>query len=306
MNQISVLKKGDTVVLVTPAKAIDVKYIDLAKALFESWGLRVDIGENSTGKYHYFSGSDEQRLADLQWALDHTTAKAIITARGGYGSVRIAPKVNFSKFKNNPKWFVGFSDITVFHNLLHGQLGFPSIHALAPLYLDKLQETDQSIITLRNALFGVFLEYSLSVHALNRKGESRGELVGGNLAVFSSLIGTSLDIDTTGKILFLEEVSEYAYKLDRMIRTLHLAGKLEGLVGLVIGGLTDIKSCEETFGIPAEQIILDVVTEYDYPVLFDFPAGHQLDNRALVLGCEYEMIVSETESSLKQVAHGQA
>ena len=306
MNQIPVLKKGDTIVLVTPAKAIESKYIYLAKALFESWGLLVEIGKYAAGRNNYFSGTDEERLADFQWALDHSKAKAIVTNRGGYGSVRIAPRADFTKFKDNPKWVVGFSDVTVFHNQMHQQFGFPSVHAMAPLYLDKLNEQSPSIISLKKALFGENLEYLISSTAFNRLGEAEGELVGGNLAIVSSLVGTSLDIDTQGKILFLEEISEYAYKLDRMMRTLDLSGKLRGLVGLVIGGLTDIKSSEETFGISSEQIILDVVKDYDFPVLFNFPAGHQLDNRALVLGERHQLLVSSNECSLKKLSHGRA
>lgn len=304
MNPIPVLQKGDTVVIITPAKAIDSKYVDLAKTLFESWGLVVEVGSHVNGTHHYFSGTDQERLTDLQWALDHPKAKAIITSRGGYGSVRIAPKADFSKFRENPKWMVGFSDITVFHNQMHGQLAFRSIHALAPLYLDQLEKDDLSITTLKNALFGEVLEYAISNSSWNRSGQSEGVLVGGNLAILSSLVGTSLDIDTHGKILFIEEISEYAYKLDRMMRTLDLGGKLHELAGLVVGGLTDIKSSEETFGISAEQIIRDVVKDYDFPVLFNFPAGHQLDNRALVLGEKHGLVVNSDGCTLKQLTHG--
>ncbi len=306
MNKIEALKQGDTVVIISPAKAIDHKYIQLVVQLFESWGLKVLVGKNAFGVHGYFSGTDRQRLQDLQWALDHKEAKAIITTRGGYGSVRIVDDANYTMFRNYPKWMVGFSDITVFHNLFHSKLKFPTIHAIAPLYLDRLAHSSEPLKTLRKALFGEELVYEVPKNPNNKWGNANGEVVGGNLAILCSLVGTSIDIDMDGKILFIEEVSEYAYQLDRMLQGLKLAGKLKGLKGLVVGGLTDIKMCEETFGVSPEELIMQVVSEFNYPVLFDFPAGHQLDNRALVLGCVYELKVTGLGASLKQIRNGTA
>ena len=306
MRKINPLKKGDTILIISPAKAIEREFIDLATSLFEGWGLKVEVGKNALGAYNYFSGTDESRATDLQWALNHPLAKAIISARGGYGSVRIVDEVDYTKFINKPKWFVGFSDITVFHNKLHGEFSLPSIHAVAPLYFDRLNENDETIITLKKALFGEIASTSIDVHKHNRRGQADGLLVGGNLAIVSSLIGTSLDIVTDNKILFIEDVSEYAYRFDRMLWSLKKSGKLDNLAGLIIGGLTDMKLGNETFGCSVEELVQDVICEFDYPVMFDFPAGHQLDNRALILGVKYRMEVGYDKSTLIQLSDGEA
>lgn len=306
MKSIKPLQQGDTILLISPAKAIPLNLVEMAVKEFESWGLTVEVGPNTSGQHHYFSGTDLNRANDLQWALDHPTAKAIISARGGYGSIRIVDEVNFDTFILKPKWFVGFSDITVFHNKLHGTYNLPSIHAVAPLYFDKLSATDEAMVTLKKALFDDVMSTTIESHKCNRVGKCSGLLVGGNLAIVASLIGTSIDIDTSGKILFLEEVSEYAYRFDRMLWSLKKSGKLENLQGLVLGGLTDMKACQETFGCSIEELIQDVTREYDFPVMFNYPAGHQLDNRALIFGKEYILEVSEKEATLKLQDHGQA
>lgn len=306
IHAIPYLNKGDTVLIITPAKAIDEKYIHLATDLFTSWGLNVEVGKNALGTNHYFSGTDQERAEDLQWALNHPAAKAIICSRGGYGSIRIVDEVDYSLFIKNPKWLIGFSDVTVFHNKLHGELNFPSIHAFAPLFLDDLSEDSDTVMTLKNALFGNPVEINATSSTGNKLGEAHGVLVGGNLAILESLIGTNLDIDTQGKILFIEEVSEYAYKFDRMLWSLKKAGKLDGLIGLVVGGLTDMKSSNETFGKSIEELVLDITKDYSFPIAFNFPAGHQLDNQALVFGYDYYLIVSSTGSLLKLIGNGAA
>jgi muramoyltetrapeptide carboxypeptidase len=304
MKEITPLMKGDTLVIISPAKAIPKRFIELAVGVFESWGLKVEVGQNALGEHHYFSGKDEERISDLQWALNHSTAKAIVTSRGGYGSIRIVDEVDYSFFMKNPKWMVGFSDVSIFHNKWHGSLGFPSIHAVAPLYFDQLGLESEPLETLRKALFAEALNTRVGHHVCNRLGEAKGLLVGGNLAILESLIGTSLDITIKGKILFLEEVSEYAYKFDRMLWSLEKSGKFEGLAGLVVGGLTDMKSSNETFGCSIEELVQEVVKGYDFPVMFNYPAGHQLDNRALVLGGQYSMRVESFGASLNRVIDG--
>lgn len=306
MKAITPLKKGDTVLIITPAKAIPADVLKIAIAEYESWGLKVEVGANALGAHHYFSGKDVERANDLQWALDHPTGRAIISARGGYGSVRVVDEVDYSRFLECPKWFVGFSDITVFHNKFHGTFNLQSMHAVAPVYFDRLKSSDETITSLRKALFGEPISTTVDYYKCNRIGNATGVLVGGNLAIMASLIGTSLDIDTAGKILFLEDVSEFAYRFDRMMWSLKKSGKLENLAGLVIGSLTDMKLCDETFGCTVEELVRDVVLEYDFPVMFNYPAGHQLDNRAFILGAEYTMSVDAEKSVLNQITDGRA
>jgi muramoyltetrapeptide carboxypeptidase len=300
-NNINPLKSGDTVLIITPAKAVEKKDVDNAVVLFESWGLKVEIGQFALGKSSYFSGTDKERSSDLQWALDHSYAKAIVCARGGYGTIRIVHEVDYTKFITNPKWIVGFSDVTVLHNKVHRDLLFPSIHAVAPLYFDQLNPFSETLTTLRGALMGD--EYSIEVESVscNRLGIAKGLLIGGNLAILESLIGTNLDIDTTDKILFLEEVSEYAYKLDRMLWSMKYAGKFDNISALVIGGMTDITNSEDTFGCAVEDLILNVLEDSNYPVVFDFPAGHQLDNRAMKFGTNYQLNVGSEYTSLEMI-----
>jgi muramoyltetrapeptide carboxypeptidase len=306
MIELKPLVKGDTILIISPAKAIDKSLIDLAISIFESWGLKVEVGANALGKHHYFSGTDVERSADLQWALNHPYAKAIVNARGGYGAIRIVDEVDYSEFRINPKWITGFSDVTVFHNKLHGTFNLPSIHAVAPLYFDRLKKDDEPLETMRKALFGEQLSTRLATHKCNRVGAAEGILVGGNLAIMASLIGTSIDIDTDGKILFIEDVSEYAYRFDRMMWSLKKSGKLKNLAGLVIGGLTDMKLCNETFGSTVEELVQDVVKSFDFPVMYGYPSGHLLDNRAIVLGTEYTMNVTNEGAELIQVKNGGA
>lgn len=304
IQRISPLVKGDTVLIITPAKSIDATYIDMAIALLKSWGLEVEVGARALGQYHYFSGTDEERASDLQWALNHTHAKAIICARGGYGTIRIVDEVDYTYFQENPKWLVGFSDVTILHNKLHAELNLPSIHGLAPLYLDKLENDSETLMTLKAALFGEKLHILFDAFGINRLGTCSGQIVGGNLAILESLIGTNLDINTKGKILFIEDVSEYAYKIDRMLWSLKKSGKLSDLAGLVIGGFTDMKQSETVFGCSIEELILESVSEYGFPVAFNFPGGHQLDNRSIILGYTYNLSVSNSGSELNLIQNG--
>ncbi len=295
MKQPPYLKKGDTIAIVATARKIaDRSQLDLALQTFERWGLKVRLGKSIGLEDHQFSGTDAERAADLQWALDDPTIKGIICARGGYGTVRIIDRINFKKFKRQPKWIAGFSDITVLHSACLEQ-GIQSIHST--MCTSMPTNTEAAISSLKNALFGESLTYSAPPHPLNRLGEAEGCLVGGNLSLIYSQLGSATDVNTKGKILLLEDLDEYLYHVDRMIMALKRAGKFAKLKGLIIGGMTDMNDNTIPFGKTANEIIAEHVAEYDFPVCYRFPAGHIHDNRALVIGGELRLRVGEKEVS---------
>ncbi len=277
----SPLKKGDKIAITCPAKKLPAPMTDAVK-LLESWGLEVVLGDTVDLSYHQFAGDDEQRARDLQRFIDDDSIKAIIAARGGYGTVRIIDKVDFSRFAANPKWLVGFSDITVLHTHLFANYGLQTIHGQMPVNIPDASA--HSLETLRKALFGENLSYQFTSHANNRSGNSSGILVGGNLSLLVAVSGSVSDLDYAGKVLFIEDVGEYLYAIDRMIRCLDRAGKLKDLKGLIVGGFTEVKDNDIPFGQSVAEIIMEVVKEYDYPVCFDFPAGHIPDNCSLAFG----------------------
>jgi muramoyltetrapeptide carboxypeptidase len=285
------LKKGDKIAIVAPAGKIAKEKVFSAKKVLESYGLEVMIGTNVFNPNYQYSASDEKRLSDIQQALDDDSVKAILFARGGYGSNRIIDKINFSHFKKNPKWLVGFSDITVFHSHIHTQFQVETLHAsmTAGILSDEKDEATQSLM---KALFDEKLEYRFPSNPLSRPGKASGLMVGGNIAILCSLIGTASDLHTDGKVLFIEEIGEHLYKIDRMMWQLKRSGKLDKLAGLVVGGMTDIPDDKAHFGKNTTEIIHEITAEYNYPVCFDFPAGHQKDNRALVFGREISMKIS--------------
>lgn len=283
------LKKGDKIAILATARKISKEEIEPAIVILKSWGLEVVLGKNLFKADHQYSGTDEQRAADLQLMLDDTSIKAIISARGGYGTIRIIDKINFSKFKKHPKWIIGYSDITVLHSHMH-TIGIDTIHATMPINFTKNKEATE---TLCKALFGEKISYEIKAHPLNRKGEANAELVGGNLSLLYALTGSVSDIDTKGKILFIEDLDEYLYHIDRMMINLKRSGKLKHLKGLIVGGMTDMKDNAIPFGKTAEEIILDAVKEYKYPVCFNFPAGHVDRNLALVLGRKVDLRVGK-------------
>ena len=274
------LRKGDKIGIAAPARRILREELQDALALFEREGFPVVFAEHLFGAEHQFSGSDAQRAAGLQGLLDDPSVKAVISARGGYGTLRIIDRLDFTAFRRNPKWIIGYSDITVLHSHIHN-FGIETLHATMPINFSKNAEATG---TLLKALKGEALQYDVAAHALNRPGIAEAEVVGGNLSLLYALAGSSSDISTKGRILFLEDLDEYLYHVDRMMLNLKRSGKLEQLAGLVIGGMTEMKDNAVPFGKTAEAIIADAVKEYDFPVCFNFPAGHVDRNLALVLG----------------------
>ena len=287
---------GDKIAIVAPAGKVVNDKISPAIQTLESWGLKVITGEHLHGAYHQFSATDEERTADFQKMLDDESVRAILCARGGYGSNRIIDHLDFSNFVKSPKWIIGFSDITVFHSHIHSNFQIETIHGVMTAGFQNSLQTNPAIDSFRKVLFGKELNYELQACSIHRKGNAEGMLTGGNLAILCSLIGTASDIQTTGKILFIEEVGEYLYRLDRMMWQLKRAGKLNNLAGLVVGGLTEMKDSETPFGKTAHEIISDCVKEYDYPVCFDFSAGHQDDNRAMIFGRKVHLEINKMVS----------
>lgn len=284
------LKKGDKIGIVACARKISKEELQPAIDIFQNWGLEVVLGKNIFNADNQFSGTDEERAADLQNMLNDTSIKAVISARGGYGTVRIIDKLDFSTFKKHPKWIIGYSDITVLHSHIHN-MGIQTLHATMPINFKVNEEATE---TLRKALFGEEIHYSFESHALNKNGKAEGILVGGNLSLLYALCGSNSDIDTKRKILFIEDLDEYLYHIDRMMMNLKRSGKLSELAGLIVGGMSDMKDNAIPFGKTAEAIILDAVKEYKYPVCFHFPCGHIDRNLAIILGRKVELEVALT------------
>lgn len=275
------LKPGDKVAITCPAKKLPKPMTD-AVALLESWGLEVVLGETVNASFHQFAGDDDLRARDMQRFLDDDSIKAIFAARGGYGTIRIIDELDFTHFAANPKWIIGFSDITVLHSHIWANYGLQTIHGQMPITIPDASAT--SLKTLKNALFGETFDYDFKSRSANRPGETEGILAGGNLSLLIAMLGSVSDYSYDDHILFIEDVGEYLYSTDRMLRALKRAGKLSKLAGLIVGGFTEVKDNDIPFGQSIEQIVMEVVKEYDYPVCFDFPAGHIPDNRALILG----------------------
>jgi muramoyltetrapeptide carboxypeptidase len=289
-SKIPFLKKGDKIAITCPAKKLP-KPMDDAIALLQSWGLEVVLGDTVGASYHQFAGDDDLRACDLQRFINDDSVKAIIAARGGYGTIRIIDHVDFSRFSAHPKWLIGFSDITVLHAHLFANFQAQTIHGQMPVNIPDASV--HSLETLKKALFGQEITYNFSSHALNRSGEATGILTGGNLSLLVAVLGSASDYDYDGKILFIEDVGEYLYSIDRMVRTLDRAGKLKNLAGLMVGGFTEVKDNDIPFGQTVPEIIMEVVKSYDYPVCFDFPAGHIPDNQSLIFGKTLNLSVNE-------------
>jgi len=286
------IRSGDTVIILAPARKVTVEEMTPAVRLFESWGLKVRLGKTIGLSDHQYGGTDAERLDDFQRAVSDPDIRAIICARGGYGTVRIADDIDWTGLLRHPKWIAGFSDITYLHVHLNQTLGVQTLHSSVPTLFPK--NTPEAIDSIRRHLFGEELIYELTPHPLNRNGEAKGVLIGGNLSILYSITGTRSGFNTDGKILFIEDIDEKLYHIDRMMINLKRSGKLQGLAGLIIGGLTDMSDNAVPFGKTAEEIIMEHVDGFDYPVCFNFPAGHIADNRAVVLGKVTKMSVGDT------------
>jgi muramoyltetrapeptide carboxypeptidase len=291
------LKQGDSIAIVAPARKLDKENVVAAVALLESWGLQVMLGTNLfTDDHSYFSASDEKRITDFQKMIDNESIQAIFCARGGYGSTRIVDRLNFEALQKKPKWIVGFSDITAIHLQL-SNIGVQSIHGNMPVLFNK-PEAAQDCESLRQLLFGNPFMISGAIDKSNRKGTANGELIGGNLSLLVDSLGTKSEVNTVGKILVIEEVSEYFYKIDRMMVQLKRAEKLSGIAGLIVGHFTDIKESTLPFAESVKEIILSHTREYNYPIAFNFPVGHEHPNLAWIHGAAATLLVDNKGSRL--------
>ena len=291
------LKEGDLIYITAPAKATDSNSVLFTKNFLEQKGFRVLLSEHCLGSHRYFSGTDAERTADMQFGIDHPEVKAILCARGGYGCVRIVDEINWANMLREPKWIIGFSDITILLSHAFGKLNTQSIHAQMPYTFDT--STTEALESLRKILFGEQVEYTYKSEFNNRIGNAEGILIGGNLSLLVAVEGSKSEMDYSDKILFLEDVGEHEYSIDRMIRLLKRAGKLANLKGLIIGAFNEISEEKIPFGQTPEEIIWDLVKEYDYPVCFNFPTGHIDDNRAMVLGKNVHLTVDTNKVDFK-------
>jgi muramoyltetrapeptide carboxypeptidase len=294
------LKEGDEIAIISPSFHIESQHITVAAEILKSWGLRVRIGRNAFNRQGAFAGSDSERLFDLQEVTDDPAVRAVLCSRGGYGLSRIIDRADFSALKRSPKWFAGFSDITVLHLWLNKICGIMSLHSDMPLNFRDQDLSSAALDSLRSALFGNPDPCRWNGFFF-RAREVTGELIGGNLSLICSLMGTRAEPETRGKILFIEEVGEYFYHVDRMLTSLKLAGKLEGLSALLVGGMAGLKDGSMPWGMTIEETICDIVGDYDYPVFFSFPAGHIADNRTFILGREARIEADGTSAVISYI-----
>lgn len=288
------LQAGDTIGIVAPARKVSEEEMAPAIKFLEDAGLQVSLGNHIFSSDNQFGGTDKERATDFQSMLDAPEVKAILCARGGYGSVRIIDRLDFSTFMRQPKWVCGFSDITVFHSHIHTHCHIATLHSTLAFNIAK--NTAAANGTLLEALFGKKITHVCPSHPLNRTGNTTGEIVGGNLSMLYSLLGSPSDINTDGKILFIEDLDEYLYHIDRMMMNLKRNGKLAHLAGLIVGALSDMHDNTIPFGKTAEEIVAEHCAEYDYPVCFGLPAGHINDNRAIIFGQQVTLDVNDANS----------
>jgi muramoyltetrapeptide carboxypeptidase len=293
------LKKGDTIGITCPAGYMAKEKAQTCIETLQQWGYHVMVGKTLGSKSdNYFSGTDEERLNELQAMLDDDSIKAILFGRGGYGVSRIIDQLNFKKFKNKPKWVIGFSDITILHCHIFSNYKIAGIHAPMAAAFNEGGAKNEYVLSLKKMLAGKKNKYTCATHIFNNQGTAVGELVGGNLSLLAHITGTPSDINTKNKILFIEDIGEYIYAVDRMFYQLKRSGKLDNLAGLVIGGFTDMKDTERPFGKSIEETIHDIVKDYAYPVCFNFPVSHGKENYALKTGGTYQLSVGKKSVQL--------
>jgi muramoyltetrapeptide carboxypeptidase len=289
------LTKGDTVGILATARKIDHEPLEPAIKLLKSWGLNVIVGKTIGLDNHQLAGADWQRATDFQEMIDNPAIKAVWCAKGGYGTVRMVDRIDFTHFKKKPKWFIGFSDATVLHSHINN-MDIATIHGIMAASVSGA--TPQAIESLHKALFGDKIAYTVPAHKYNRPGKVSGELVGGNLSVLFSIVGSRSEMDYKGKILFLEDLDEYLYHVDRMMTNLERNGYFKNVKGIVIGGFTKMRDNDIPWGHDALEIIKEITKEYNIPICFNFPAGHISDNRALVFGKEVTLEVTAAGTKL--------
>ncbi len=295
------LKKGDLIGITCSSSKMELSAAEYAAGVIESWGFRVHLGITVGTSFHNFSAPDELRLEELQDMMDHPDIKAIIFGRGGYGMICILDRIDFSRFRKHPKWLCGYSDITALHAHLQQRHKIASIHSTMCSGITKATAGNSYVGSLRDALLGKRSSYGCDAHAMNRTGKSKGALVGGNLSLLANISGSRSQINTKGKILVLEDIGEYRYNVDRMMYNLKRAGWLDDLAGLIVGSFTDERETETPFGQNEYEIIRNLVQEYDYPVAYGFPVGHQEQNFALKLGVPHELKVTDKGVSLNEL-----
>ena len=296
------LTPGDTIAIVCPAGYMPREKAKPCIDTMQQWGYTVRTGPTLGGDSgNYFSGNDEARLADFQKMLDDPDVKAILCGRGGYGLSRIIDRIDFSRFRQSPKWIIGYSDITVLHSHIEANFDIATLHApMAGAFNDGGAE-DPYVQSLRRALAGEKTDYACPSHPFNRAGQATAPLTGGNLALIAHLAGSSSAVATEGKILFLEDIGEYLYNIDRMLRQLKRSGRLDRLAGLIVGSFTDLNDTTRPFGAAVDEIILDCIKEYDYPVCFGFPVGHATANVALKTSVKYDLKIDEGRTTLTEI-----
>lgn len=294
------LKVGDTVAIVAPSGVLRNRTSEItqAKNLLESWGLNTVVGKNVFNQNYHFAGTDEERREDFQNAMDDPKISAIWCARGGYGAIRILDKLNYAQFKKYPKWIIGYSDITALHNQVDIE-GFESIHAMMCTSLQDDNETiKETISTFKDAIFGKPLNYTLAGSQNNRTGITSGQLIGGNLTILHTMLGSKTSINTSGKILFIEEIGEYEYHIDRMLQSLKRAGYFDNCKGVIVGDITKVRRNTTAWGVSVEQLIVDALSDYNFPIAFNMPAGHEKDNRAMIFGRTVQLKVDKNQSTI--------
>lgn len=298
MNQPPFLVKGDKIAIVSTARKISREEVQPAVNLFESWGLSVVFSEFLFAEDRQFAGTEEQRTKGLQQFLDDKDVQAIVCARGGYGTVQIIDQFDFTTFKKHPKWIVGYSDVTTLHTHIHANVGVQTIHGTMPINFPKNGTENESTQSLKKALFGELDSYHFDAHPLNIIGETVGELIGGNLSILYSLSGTNSAVNMNGKILFMEDLDEYIYHVDRIMMNLRKSDWLKGVNGIVVGGMSDMNDNTIPYGQTAEEIIRQRTEDLGIPVAFNFPAGHLEPNKAIYFGRKCQLVVGEDSSTL--------